>query len=68
MYIPIDIPIELVELVKFVLPEIAFVVSAALISILLIILITRVRDKEHHKKLNRQLEKAADSFGNITDI
>ena len=31
-------------------------------------LITRVRDKEHHKKLNRQLEKVADSFGNITDI
>ena len=30
--------------------------------------ITRVRDKEHHKKLNRQLEKVADSFGNITDI
>ena len=29
---------------------------------------TRVRDKEHHKKLNRQLEKVADSFGNITDI
>ncbi|MEZ3531765.1 MAG: response regulator, partial [Muribaculaceae bacterium] len=26
-------------------------------------LITRVRDKEHHKKLNRQLEKVADSFG-----
>ncbi len=25
-------------------------------------LITRVRDKEHHKKLNRQLEKAADSL------
>jgi len=40
MYIPIDIPVELVELVKFVLPEIAFVVSAALISILLIILIS----------------------------
>ena len=32
-------------------------------------LLTRVRDKEHHKKqLNQQLEKAADSFGNITDI
>ena len=31
-------------------------------------LFTRVRDKEHHKKLNRQLEKVADSFGNITDI
>ena len=31
-------------------------------------LVTRVRDKEHHKKLNRQLEKVADSFGNITDI
>ena len=31
-------------------------------------LLTRVRDKEHHKKLNRQLEKVADSFGNITDI
>ena len=31
-------------------------------------LTTRVRDKEHHKKLNRQLEKVADSFGNITDI
>ncbi len=30
--------------------------------------VTRVRDKEHHKKLNRQLEKVADSFGNITDI
>ncbi len=30
--------------------------------------LTRVRDKEHHKKLNRQLEKVADSFGNITDI
>ena len=29
---------------------------------------TRVRDKEHHKKLNRQLENVADSFGNITDI
>ncbi len=31
-------------------------------------ILTRVRDKEHHKKLNRQLEKVADSFGNITDI
>lgn len=29
---------------------------------------TRVRDKNHHKKLNRQLGKVADSFGNITDI
>ncbi len=33
-----------------------------------LIILTRVRDKEHHKKLNRQLEKVADSFGNITDI
>ena len=31
-------------------------------------LFTRVRDKNHHKKLNRQLGKVADSFGNITDI
>ena len=30
--------------------------------------VTRVRDKNHHKKLNRQLGKVADSFGNITDI
>lgn len=54
MYIPIDIPIELVELVKFVLPEIAFVVSAALISILLIILISysiyRIRKDKKEKK------------------
>ena len=29
---------------------------------------TRVRDKDTLKKLNRQLEKVADSFGNIIDI
>ena len=29
---------------------------------------TRVRDKNSLKKLNQQLEKVADSFGNITDI
>ena len=32
------------------------------------LLITRVRDKDTLKKLNRQLEKVADSFGNIIDI
>ena len=32
------------------------------------ILVTRVRDKDTLKKLNRQLEKVADSFGNIIDI
>ena len=31
-------------------------------------LLTRVRDKDTLKKLNRQLEKVADSFGNIIDI
>lgn len=41
---------------------------SAICTFLFKILITRVRDKEHHKKLNRQLEKVADSFGNITDI
>ena len=30
--------------------------------------VTRVRDKDTLKKLNRQLEKVADSFGNIIDI
>lgn len=31
-------------------------------------LLTRVRDNRNPKKLNRQLEKVADSFGNIIDI
>ena len=33
------------------------------------LLTTRVRDKEHHKKVeSASLKKVADSFGNITDI
>ena len=47
---------------------VSLITSAILQMAIIFYLTTRVRDKEHHKKLNRQLEKVADSFGNITDI
>ena len=43
-----------------------------LLTCTLVLILTRVRDKTAHiiaiKKLNRHLEKVADSFGNFTDI
>lgn len=56
MYIPIDIPVEMVELIKFVLPEITFIVTTVLVSILAMILIGysiyRIRkDKKERKNV-----------------
>lgn len=33
-----------------------------------ILLLTRIRDKEHHKKVESAAKKVADSFGNFADI